>query len=76
MANHGNGKLVRWLMRHLKEERDGFDRRRQSALNRGEVRRANIARRRGEVTIADDPDAMDQDDGGITLARSVGREDV
>ena len=48
-ASHSNGKLVRWLMRYLKEERDGFDRRRQSALRRGEVRRANIAQRRGEA---------------------------
>ena len=62
-ANHSNGKLVRWLMRYLKEERNGFDRRRQSALRRGEVRRANIAQRRGEGGgTVEDSGAAEQED--------------
>ena len=73
---HGNGKLVRWLMRHHVEARPDFQRRRSKAVQRGETRRANIARRSAEAAPNDMQDVVVQEDDSDGSPAEEGKEDV
>ena len=63
-------------MRYHVEARPDFQRRRSKAVQRGETRRANIARRSAEAAPNDMQDVVVQEDDSDGSPAEEGKEDV